>query len=152
MKKLVILSFMVFALGMSAFAQKALISSNAAALIPTVDTVTNTGSKYMTLPLSTPVTGPKQTVTISAVATLISGTGAGTVILQGSIDGVNYSTIAASQLQGAQTATFTLTNVSSQVYHWVVLGAPFPYYRINLTGSGTEVISIAGKLLSTVGK
>lgn len=126
---------------------RSLISSNASALIPTVDTVTNTGVKTMALPATQIVKGPKQTTTVSAVITKISGTGAGTVVLKGSNDGVNFSTIASTQLQGGQTATFTLTDVASQAYHFVVLNNPFLYYETVTTGSGTEVISVKGTVL-----
>lgn len=148
MKKfLIILLFAAFS-AVSAKAQtvRALTSANAAALVPTIDTVTNTGTKLMTL--VTPFSGPKQTTSVSAVCRLISGTGAGTVTLLGSIDGVNYSTIAASQLQGSQTATFTLTNVTNQSYVFVLPNGAFKYFRLNCTGSGTESITISGNVYS----
>lgn len=150
MKKLIVLITLVFAIGMVANAQnfaKSLISSNAAALDKTSDTVTNTGVINMTN-TGNVVRGSRHTVTVSAVVSRISGTAGGTVILQGSNDGVNYSTIAATQLQGGETATFTLTNVASQAYHWVVLEAPFLYYRTQTTGTGTEVIGIKGTVMS----
>lgn len=125
-------------------AQRSLLSSNAAALIKTVDTVTNTGVVNMTLPVTQPVIGQHQTITVSAVITKISGTGAGTVVLQGSTDGVNYETLAASQLQGAQTASFTITNVASQVHYFVVEKAGYKFFRTVTTGSGTEVVSVKG--------
>lgn len=151
MKKLITLIALVFAFSITANAQnyaKSFISASATAIDKTIDTVTNTGVINMTLPLATPVRGPRQTVTVSAVVSKISGTAGGTVILQGSIDGVNYSTVAATQLQGGETATFTLTNVASQTYHWVVLNAPFLYYKTTITGTGTVVESIASKVLS----
>lgn len=149
MKKLLIFA-VVCLFAFTASAQngaKALISTNTAALIPTVDTVTNTGVKTMTIPASQIVKGPKQTTTVSAVITKISGTGAGTVVLKGSNDGVNFSIIASTQLQGGETATFTLTDVASQAYHFVVLNNPFLYYQTVTTGSGTEVISVKGTVL-----
>lgn len=125
-------------------AQRSLISANVNALIKTVDTVTNTGVINMTLPTVQKVVGQYRTVTISTVVTKISGTGAGTIVLQGSTDGVNYETVAASQLQGAQTASYTITNVASQVHLFVVEKAPYLFYRTQTTGSGTEVVSVKG--------
>lgn len=126
-------------------AQSTLITANTAALIPNIDTVTNTGVKSMT---SGVVKSSWHTVTVSVVLNKISGTGAGTAILNGSIDGVNYSPVAASQLIGAQTASYTITNVANQSYNWVVAQSPFLYYQVTVTGSGTEVLAINGKYLA----
>lgn len=145
MKKLIL--FAAFCLiGLGSFAQASLASSTTPTLNNKVDTVTNTGNKVMTSSVRLPTTNGKLNTTISAVLTLISGTGAGTVVVQGSLDGVNFQTLAASQLQGAQTASYTITNVASQSCNFVVAGAPFLYYRTLTTGSGTEVISVSGKI------
>lgn len=142
MKKFLIIAVICLsAFTLQAQTLRAFLSSNAVALIKTVDTVTNTGAKSMTLPLA--LGGPRQTTVVSAVCNLLTGTGAGTVILQGSIDGVNYATIAATQLQGSQTATFTLTNVANQSYNFVLPNCAFRFFKVTLTGSGTETITIA---------
>lgn len=148
MKKLLIL-FSVVLLSFTANAQNALTplySTNVNALIPTIDTVTNTGVKTLTGKI--PVSGLRQTVTVSTVLTLASGTGSGTVTLQGSIDGVNYQTVATTQLQGGQTSSYTINNVAGQVCHFVLLNNPFGYYRTTVTGSGTEVLYIKGNFIS----
>lgn len=148
MKKVKIL-LVCICLAFTASAQNAiqnLYSVTTPSLNPLVDTVTNTGVKTMTATI--PVNGPRQTVTVSCLLKLISGTGAGTVTLQGSIDGITYTTIVATQLQGAQTASYTITNTATQAYQWVVLNNPYGWYRTTTTGSGTEVISTQGKFIS----
>ncbi|GGG97350.1 hypothetical protein [Pedobacter zeae] len=99
------------------------------------DTVTNAGVKYQIAA----VQGFQDVVTIQTVITKISGTVAGTVIIQGSLDGVNYTTIG--------TDSFTATDVASQSKSWSVNPSTFAYYRVSYTGAGTMSAKINSKLL-----
>src|ERR1051325_2683686 len=92
-----------------------------------LDTVTNTGSKNMTV--AHPVSGAKQTVTISTINTTLTGTLAGIARLYGSTDGVNYFRIRSTQLQGAQVDSLVIDAAHAK-YAWVVQNSPFQYYQV----------------------
>lgn len=118
-----------------------------------LDTVTNTGVKYLTSPK---ITLPYRTVSIGVTVTKTSGTLAGTITLQGSIDGVNYITVPTAFIEtpASQTpyttggaATFTVPNYSAPVKIFTIIGSPYVYYRASYTGSGTMVGTIKGNIL-----
>lgn len=96
------------------------------------DTITNTTVKYQ----YGIVNGSNVHFTIQATLTKISGTVAGTVKPQGSVDGVNYVDIT------GQTA-FTLTDVASQTCAFPILSSPYQYYRVVVTPSGTQSTKIS---------
>lgn len=96
------------------------------------DTVTNTGTSYLTLANK----GAAETVTIQLVATKISGTVAGTVTLLGSLDGTNYKALTQQEVTTA-IPTYTATDVASQTNIWVIKNNPYLYYRVSWTGTGT---------------
>lgn len=104
----------------------------------TLDTVTNTGTKSMT---TLAVKGPMQTVTVSLAVTVLTGTLAGVARLYGSLDGVNYSRIRSTQLQGAQVDSTGL-DANRKVYHWVAPNSAFQRYQVQVTGSGTTTFTI----------
>ncbi|MBL0304250.1 MAG: hypothetical protein IPQ23_21610, partial [Cytophagaceae bacterium] len=85
------------------------------------DTVTNTTAKYQ----YAVVQGANLHVTFQSLFTKVTGTPAGTVALQGSIDGLNWS--------GTIGTAFTLTDVSTQVASFVVAPSSYQYYRIVVT-------------------
>lgn len=99
------------------------------------DTVVNAGTEYATLK----VANSGSNVSVQIVATKISGTVAGTAVLQASNDGVNYVSIGAD--------TLTLTNVTTNTHLWSVSANPYIYYRVKVTGSGTMVATIKGYLV-----
>lgn len=99
------------------------------------DTVVNTATKFVSVAAS----NSASSVAIQLQADKISGTGAGTASLLGSVDGVNFRSISST--------TFTLTDVASQGFIWTITGNPYTAYRISVVGSGTESMRIAGKLL-----
>lgn len=103
------------------------------------DTVVNTGTKTV----NQEVRGWYETVNIQVVATKISGTVAGTMTLQGSNDGSNYSTIDTAIVK-SRYSTFTATDVATQTTHFVIEGSPYRYYRVSWTGSGTMSARIYG--------
>lgn len=108
----------------------------------TSDTVSGSGTAYLTTPIISPA--PATTTTIWVGVTKISGTVGGTITLQGSIDGTNWK---AMNTVGTQTALATITATdASNTYHWILQGSPMPYYRVTWTGTGTMVASFTAKL------
>lgn len=106
----------------------------------TSDTTDNTGTSYITLP----VTNWYNTVSVQSVVTKISGTVAGTVTLLGSLDGTNYNTVDANYLN---VTNYSPTNVATSTKIFVVTGSPYRYYRLSYTGAGTMSASHRGYLL-----
>lgn len=100
-------------------------------------TVTNSGTGTVSLQLK----NQYEYVTIQAVCTKTSGTIAGTVTVQGSNDGTNYVTVNTSYISGGS-ATLSCTDQSVNSKFFIITGAPYRYYRLSWTGSGT----MAGKL------
>lgn len=78
-------------------------------------------------------------VTFQSLFTKVSGTAAGTIALQGSIDGVNWS--------GTLGMAFTLTDVASQVASFSISPSTYQYYRVVVTPSGTQSSRIVTKVL-----
>jgi len=118
MKKILIGLLAVFVINQS-FAQSA-------TTIPlaTGDTVVNTGTSSKVIRLTTGYEG----VAVTAIATEISGTSAGTIAVYGSPDGVNYDIIG---------SAFTVTDVASQSKTFYIT-APVPVYlKVLQTGTGT---------------
>lgn len=94
------------------------------------DTITNTGTATKTLPR---ITGGYNGAAIQVTLTKLSGTGAGTVALQGSNTGATGTYVAIG-------SAFTITNVASQTTMFYAT-SPLPQYlRILSTGSGTESV------------
>lgn len=106
----------------------------------TSDTTTNTATSYIGLGLA----AWYNTVTIQSVVTKISGTVAGTVTLQGSIDGTNYVTVNSSY---ADVTSYSPTDVATSSKLFVVTGSPYRYYRLSYAGAGTMSASHKGYVL-----
>ena len=106
----------------------------------TSDTTANTGVSYVGLGLA----AWYNTVTIQSVVTKISGTVAGTVTLQGSIDGKNYVTVSSSY---ADVTSYSPTNVATSSKLFIVTGSPYRYYRLSYAGAGTMAASHRGYVL-----
>lgn len=96
------------------------------------DTITNSTVKYQ----YAIVNGSNVHFTVQSKLDKISGTVAGTVKVQGSVDGLSYTDIA------GQTP-FTLTDVASQVCSFVMLHSPYQFYRVVVTPTGTQSTKIA---------
>ena len=108
----------------------------------TSDTVTNTGTVYLTTPRIS--NAPPTSTTIWVAVTKISGTVGGTITLQGSLDGTNFKAINTVDTQTAL-ATITATDASN-TYHWRLAGSPFLYYRVSWTGTGTMAASFRAQI------
>lgn len=123
MKSFVLLAFL-FAIAFTATAQNA-------NPMPVVagDTIVNTGTVTKQVPK---FTGGYAGVMLQINLTKISGTGAGTVQLQQSLDNVNWLNSG---------SAFTITNVTSQSASFTVT-APVPVFlRLLCTGTGTESVA-----------
>jgi hypothetical protein len=115
-------------------------------------TVTNTATGYCTKRSR----AWYDDISIQAVVTKVSGTAAGTVTLQGSLDGTNFVTVPTNYLFDVtgqepykvdDTATLTVTDVTTSTKIFTVIGSPFQYYRLSYTGSGTMVCTLKGYFL-----
>lgn len=106
------------------------------------DTVTDAGTTY----IQSICPGSAITTTIFLTVVKQSGTVAGTITLQGSMDGTTYKALNAIDSQTAL-ATITAANASGN-YSWRLHGNPYLYYRVSWTGTGTMAATIAGVILS----
>lgn len=138
MKKILLLTAMIavfMAMAPDLKAQTALIS-------PTygnpLDTVVNTAVKVLWVK----VTGYRETVTITANLTKISGTMGGTLVPIGSNDGVNFYDISQ---KGSDTVTVANVATAGKAYN---CQRGYQYYGVQWTGTGTMSASISGKLIA----
>jgi hypothetical protein len=91
-----------------------------------VDTLTNTDTVVKNLTLSTTANG----IILQPVVTRVSGTAAGKVVLLQSIDGTNF----------IRTDSIAFTNVVTNTAFITKSQTLAPYYRVELTSSGTTVL------------
>lgn len=127
----------VFSSGLS---NKHVISNMLSPFSAVSDTTTNTATSYITLP----VQSWYNSVVIQSVVTEISGTTAGTVTLQGSLDGSNFVTVSSSY---ADVTSYSPTDVSVSSKIFTVTGSPYRYYRLSYAGAGTMSASHRGYVL-----
>lgn len=138
MKKLLSIIALSLFMFVGVFAQTAPVT-----MTTTGSPVTNTGTATST----TTVTDTYKQISIQAVFTKTSGTLAGTATLQGSLDGTNYLTVpTAVTVAGA--ATYTVTDVASQSVIFIINNAPYKYYRVSWTGTGTMIGTLASYLMA----
>jgi len=103
------------------------------------DTITNTGTDAVNLSVS----GYYSTLSIQVKTLKLSGTVGGTITLQGSNDGSNYVTVNTNYLESG-TATLTALNQTTTSKIFVIVGAPYKYYRLSYTGTGTMAARLYG--------
>lgn len=97
------------------------------------DSITNTGTKYLTQKADGNVTA----AAIQVIFTKTSGTAAGKATIEYSIDGTNYDRVNKDSLN--------IQNVTTQYKIWpVTLPASYKYYRIKVVGSGTSRYILTG--------
>jgi len=87
-----------------------------------------------------------ETVTVQYVGTKLGGTVAGTSVLQGSVDGTNYETIAARMFLDSLNS-YTNTNITTNTKIWELRHSPYLYYRVACTGSGTMSLRVSAFVL-----
>lgn len=119
MKKLFLFVALVIGLATATQAQNA-------TLMPLVagDTLTNADTLYKVIT----ATAGYSALGIQPVVTKISGTVAGNVILQSSMNGVNY----------VNTDTLALTDAATNTKLFSKVTTPFVYYRLQFITSGTQ--------------
>lgn len=139
MKNFILTLALVAVAAIGAFAQSNLLSPYSL----TSDTVTNTGTAYLTS--GRVATGNASTV-VQVNVTKISGTVAGTIKLQGSLDGTNFADVVTT---GTQTAITAVTAAdASRSYVIYIDRNPYTHYRVTWTGSGTMAASFKAKVLT----
>jgi len=134
MKKLFIL-FALIAFTMGAFAQRANTVNSL-----TLDTITNTETSYITV---ANFTGDLP-FAVQLLATNLSGTTAGTAVLEGSIDGTSYVPILDETNVMKAYPNDTMTIVTTAVTTWLVLDNKWTHYRINVSSTGTHTTKLTG--------
>ena len=102
------------------------VSAQRATLMPLVagDTLTNADTLYKVIT----VTAGYSALSIQPVVTKISGTVAGNVILQGSLNGVNY----------VNTDTLALTDATVNTKIFTKVTTPLVFYRLQFITAGTQ--------------
>ncbi len=93
------------------------------------DTLTNTETAYYTSGI---LLDNDNILEIGLLCTNISGTTAGTAIIQGSIDGTNWMT---------DPVADTLTLVDAAYHIWVIDPTPYAKYRVSVIQTGTSTTS-----------
>lgn len=134
----------VFLIGMTL---SSLVSAQTYTMTQSGDTVVNTATKACSLKIAR----PQKRITVAAQIVKVSGTVAGTLTMQGSVDGVNFFTVdSASYITDGNInspATYTATNVALQQKVWIFDGAPYLWYKLSYTGSGTMSAILNGYIL-----
>lgn len=140
MKKIL---FIVFAFALCLDVSFGQSTASASTMTTVGSPVINTATVTSTLK----VTDTYKQVTVQAIITKVSGTIAGTLTLQGSLDGVNYFTIpTAATVAGA--ATYTATDVATQSATFIVNGSSALFFRVSYTGTGTMNATVVSYLLA----
>jgi hypothetical protein len=120
MKKIMFLVALVIGFAMTSHAQSAVTMPLVAG-----DTANNAGTVSKVIS----ATAGYSAIGMKVKITKISGTLAGTAKFQGSVDNSDWDDIG---------SAFTVTDVASQFKYFTATGgAPYTYYRILVTGSGT---------------
>ncbi len=138
MKKFIIL-LAVLVVGMAASAQ-----TFNKATVWTVDTLTNTETAYLTLPI---VTRSVESMSGLVLAENITGTSAGTILLQGSLDGTTYVTLTDVTGYVSIAVNDTTTIADNATFGWNVWKPAFLYYRMALVQTGTSTTEYTGYYL-----
>lgn len=137
MKKLFILLVLAF-VAMATSAQQGKVYTL------TNDTITNTGTVYSDVVTST---GAANSIVFQVVTTQLSGTSAGTVILQGSVDGTSYVTLneKTGLIAGFPNDTLTISN--GAIWNVAVQNPAWKYYKVKAVGSGTSSTKVVYKYI-----
>lgn len=133
MKKLIFGAFML--LSISTFAQST--------SVPAIDTITDAETVTLAQPNASYFKASDGVFSVGVVITKISGTTAGSAVIEASIDGTNYK-----GLYGTAADTFTVANTAgAQVHNWFVSGVKPSKIRVRFIGSGTQSTQIKGYLI-----
>lgn len=135
--KIVLIALVAFAFSPSESQAQARLQTQL--MTGSTDTVTDTEVDSLTY---TVLTNNLSKVGVQYTATKISGTVAGTAILYGSLDGINFNVL--------ELDTFTNANVTTNTHIWVVTNPIYKRYKVVVTGSGTMAARIYGYLTGIV--
>lgn len=102
-----------------------------------LDTFTNSQTKYFTLPYEF-VDGSSYEISWQFNVTKISGTVAGAITLEASIDGNTWAAVDVDSL----TAAHTVTDATAS-YIWSKFGTGHTKYRAKIATTGTQVSSVS---------
>ena len=108
----------------------------------TVDTVTDGGTKYMKN--SVAISGYQKLVTVSVHLDEISGTTAGTISIEASLDGTNWYPYYSSR---DTSFTFSPSDAATNDFRFSLFDFRERYVRVKYVGSGTMSDKIYTKLL-----
>lgn len=130
MKKLILGAFMLFSI--STYAQST--------SVPAIDTITDAETVTIAQPNASYFKASDGIFSVGVVITKISGTTAGSAVIEASIDGTNYK-----GLYGTAADTFAVANTSgAQVKNWFISGVKPAKIRVRFIGSGTQSTQIKG--------
>lgn len=134
MKKIIVFLFAVLLISVSATAQQAPRLLTTTSYGNTLDTVLSTATKVTTAAAGV-VSNFRIGVTAHVIVTKISGTVGGTLAFQGSMDGVNFSTIGSAATPSDATANYSFNTTVG-----------WRFYRISYTGSTGQSASFKSYL------
>lgn len=139
MKKFIVIMLLAFAFMGGAYAQQ---GQGIVGTI-TADTIQSNETIYLGPVLFT----GKNLLTIEALCTQVGGTSDGQLMLQGSLDGTSYVTLAetAGLIHCYPNDTLTITN--GAVGSWTVINTPWKYYRIKAVGTASDTTLITPKYI-----
>jgi len=102
----------------------------------TNDTLTNSETAYYTV---SELSSYNQSLTFGILCTQLTGTSAGTVILQSSIDNTNWTTVNQTNNTSLVVSTNDTLTITSTAYNtWTLATTPKTYYRLKVGQTGTS--------------
>lgn len=138
MKKLFILSLLVFSMALGVQAQGVVTTSMKSVLSGAVDSIQCNGTTPAYLYVNP--TNAYKVAGFQPTVTRISAAIGGTIFVQGSFDGTNWYT--ATYVAGD---TLTVANSASQVNKITIAptnGLPYRYYRLKCTGASSDTMKV----------
>lgn len=138
MKKLILLSFLLCAISLIGYSQSPGVVKSFA-----LKTLTNTTAATEDFTL----TGSYKSLTIQVLCTNLTGTSAGIVTIDGSVDGVNYLALTDTDCLFKGFTNDTLTIANGAIGQWVMVGTPLKHYRIKYAPSGSHTTRATAKLI-----
>lgn len=116
-----------------------------------IDTVDNTGTKYLTLQNSsltaTPITSFYKVASVAVGVTEITGTTAGTITVQASLDNTVWYDVYSSISNTGATYSFAPADVTTlQAYRFRINSWSDRYLRIKYVGAGTMSAAFTAKV------
>lgn len=140
MKKFILLFALMFSIAGISNAQSY-------TMLSSVGNTSDTNTNAETVTLTKAITGSFAVISVQAVVTKLSGTAAGNIVLQGTVNGTNYVNLT-DLCQPSANDTFTLTNVTTQSCMWTITPSKYIGYRLAFTTSGTVSAKVQGTIIA----